>query len=454
MKFKNIRLLVVGFAMMFVVSVNAQDSAIYRIRLSVPLVDVAQNVSLPYRYPSMNQALSLGNDFYELGYWGIDGLGDRIFKRENKPYKGIRKVSNSVFKYAVGLGFSYYGSDLPIPLGVWTHEEFHRAVLGVGKISSKNGNWIGSRWEGTVYGVNDSSLSSIKENDLSQLLYSYVAGSQSEILFNKETTVNDFFKRRSFYKNSFLLYNAYYVYNYFKFSTGSMSDSAKVLAPPYESKMDSERDYAGADLTAWAYDMFNPDSVFTTRSAFPNGEGVNRRIGFSDLSHPAQEFLNHEKKLSLLNFVNPAIFFINRVRINSNFSFLFFTQYAPTHFGHDVAYYFPFKYKKFDVLAALHTYKNESQTGYGIQTGIYNYRINRLLEADLQAHVWNQPDSYFSSAQNFGGAVDLKVKLGLNSNFSAFAALSGKTEGWQLGNPYLEENISARVGFNYNLQRK
>src|SRR6478672_270926 len=100
MKFKNIRLLVVGFAMMFVVSVNAQDSAIYRIRLSVPLVDVAQNVSLPYSYPSMNQALSLGNDFYELGYWGIDGLGDRIFKRENKPYKGIRKLSNSVFKYA------------------------------------------------------------------------------------------------------------------------------------------------------------------------------------------------------------------------------------------------------------------------------------------------------------------------------------------------------------------
>jgi hypothetical protein len=454
MKLKNINLLLACTALLIQLSARGQDSAIYRLRLSVPLIDVPQNATLPYRYPSMNQALAFGNDFYELGYWGIDGLGDKLFKRKDKPYKGFRKLSNSVFKYAVGLGFSYYGSELPLPLGVWTHEEFHRSVLGIGKINSKNGNWIGSRWDGTVYGVSDSSLASLKKNDPGQLLYAYVAGVQSEILFNKETTVTDFYKRRSFHKNSFLLYNAYYVYNYFKFSTGSASDSVKVLAPPHENKNASERDFVGADLTAWAYDMFNPDSAFTARPLFPNGEGVNRRVGISDLSQPAKDFLNREKKLSLLNFVNPAIFFVNRVKVNSNFSFLFFMQYAPTHFGHDVAYFFPFQYKNYDVLAALHTYKNNTQTGYGLQAGLYNYKISRLLEADVELQAWNQPDSYFSSSQHFGGALDLKLKVGLKSGFSAFAAATGKTKGWQLGNPYLKENFSMRFGLNYNLLRK
>jgi len=59
-------------------------------------------------------------------------------------------------------GFVKYGSELPIPLGVWAHEEFHHSVLGVNGISSKNGNWFLSRWDGTVYGVSDEQLSDLK----------------------------------------------------------------------------------------------------------------------------------------------------------------------------------------------------------------------------------------------------------------------------------------------------
>ena len=103
-------------------------------------------------------------------------------------------------------------------------------------------------------------------------------------------------------KASLLLYNAYYVFNYFRFSASSDSDSAKADAPDHESNDPMERDYAGSDLTAWVYDMFNPELPYSSREDFPDGEGLNRRIGFSDLTEEARDYLVKQKKLSLLNF--------------------------------------------------------------------------------------------------------------------------------------------------------
>ncbi|MBL7932842.1 MAG: hypothetical protein JNL60_13115, partial [Bacteroidia bacterium] len=353
-----------------------QDSAIYKLRLSLPLVDLPQNYLLPYRAPSMQQSFELSNDFYELSFWGIDALGDKIFIPKNKEYKKGRKVGNAIFKYGLSLVFSQYASELPIPLGVWGHEEFHRSVLGVGNISSKNGNWILNKWDGTVYGISDSVLTHLKTENPNNLLYSYVAGVQYEIALNEKTSLNDFYKKRTLNKNALLLYNAYYVYNYFKFSTSSISDSVKVLAPPHENKNPIERDYAGADLTAWVYDMFNPSLPYNSRDSFPGGYGVNRRIGFSDLSSEEQLYLKNQKKLSLLNFINPAIFFINSIKLNNNFSFNLFTQYAPTHFGNDIAVFVPMKYKKLNLLLNLHNYANKTVSGFGIGTGLYNYKLS------------------------------------------------------------------------------
>lgn len=428
-----------------------QDSAQYKLRLSLPLLDLPQNYALPYYAPSMQQSLELSNDFYELSFWGIDVLGDKLFIPKNKTYSKGRKISNAIFKYGVSLIFSKYGSELPIPLGVWGHEEFHRSVLGVDNISSKNGNWLLNRWDGTVYGISDETLTLEKSNNIDNLLYSYVAGVQYEIALNQKTTVNDFYKIRTYPKNALLLYNAYYVYDYFKFATSSSSDSVKVLAPPNESKDPSERDYAGADLTAWVNDMFNPSEPFTSRDLFPGGDGVNRRIGFSDLSTEEQSYLKKQKNLSLLNFINPAIFFINRINVNENFSFTLFTQYAPTHFGNDLAVYIPAKYKRFDMLLSLHNYKNNTCSGFGIVTGLYNYKLSDKLESDITLNFWSQPKSFFDNAKILGGQLSLTAKYYFKSNFAGFISIYGKTKGWTISNPYLQENISMQFGLNYNL---
>ena len=98
----------------------------------------------------MIQSVELSNNLYDLSFWGIDALGNVIIRNRKKTKGGT--IANASFKYLAGLGFSYYGSELPIPLGVYTHEEFHRSVLGINGLSALNGNWLLNRWDGTVYG--------------------------------------------------------------------------------------------------------------------------------------------------------------------------------------------------------------------------------------------------------------------------------------------------------------
>lgn len=429
----------------------AQDTSKYKLRLTLAIIDAPQNYSSSNYKISMQQSLQLSNDFYEISFWGIDALGDKLFSPKNNKYSRDKRIGNKLFKYALSLSFSKYGSELTIPLGVWAHEEFHRSVLSVNNISSKNGNWLLNRWDGTVYGISDETLTDTKKENLNNLLYSYVAGIQYEIALNQNTTINDFFKKRTYYKNALLLYNAYYVYDYFNFSTNSQSDSVKILAAPHESKNPTQRDFAGADLTAWAYDMFNPSELYTSRDSFPGGDGVNRRIGYSDLSADAQSYLKKQKNLSLLNFVNPAIFFVNSIKLNDKFSFNLFTQYAPTHFGNDIAVYIPAKYKQYDLLFSLHKYSNNSSSGYGIITSLYNYKLSDKWESDITLNLWSQPKSFFDNTKINGGQLNLLAKYYINDNFAANISVTGKTKGFTITNPYLNENISMQIGIYYNL---
>lgn len=423
------------------------------LRLSWSVADLPQQTSMPYRYPTMQQAFEWSNNLNETAFFGIGYAGDRIFGTDPNARFG-RKAGKFAFNYGCSLLFSRFGNTLPIPLGEWAHEEFHRAVLGAADIRSKNGNWIFNRWDGTVYGVSDSSLYHLKATNPDQLLYAYTAGVQSEVMTNRYITINDSYDQRSYYKNAFLLYNAWYSYNYFRFAASPATDSVKILAPPHEDVNPENRDFAGSDLTTWVYDLFSPDSSYFNRDPFPNGSGVNRRTGFSDLTPEGQDFLRKQKQLSLLNFLNPAIFFVNRIRINEKLSFLAFAEYVPTHFGNSISVFAPVRYKQFHTVFAYHQYASEHLKGCGITLGIQNYPLSERIRISAQLTGWNQPVSYFSDDLKVGGAVQLRTDFHLNKTFHAFAALYTKSTGWDMGNPYLRSSTSLRFGLQCNVHER
>lgn len=432
----------------------AQDPAVYKLRLSYSLLDLPQNFNSVGNYPSMMQSVELSSGLFDLGFWGIDAAGNAIIKNRNESFVG--KIANIGLKYFLGLGFSNYGSELPIPLGVFTHEEFHRSVLGVHDLSSKNGNWVFNRWDGTVYGLSDEVLSELKMNSINDLLYSYVSGVQSENYLTQVNVIEDFFHPRTFYKNPLYLYNAYYVWNYFKFSASSLSDSVKVLAPPHEDVNPINRDFAGADLTAWIYDMFSPETPYTDRDMFPDGEGVNRRLGFSDLTTEGQDYLNKQKQLALLNFVNPSIFLVNRINVSRDFNFLAFMQYSPVHFGNDIALYIPFQIKSMNQLIAIHNYNNMDKKFLGFQYGIYNISpfLNKKIEIGGTLNLWTQPinQGFFDQSGKLGGAIEMKSDFDIGRGFLVNITAGYKTTGWMIGNPYIDQKAKFRVGIKYFLK--
>jgi hypothetical protein len=451
-KLKNyliLTFLLVGFS-----SLPAQDTAKYKLLLDLPLIDLPQNINLTYHSPSMNQSFHVSNDLYELSFWGIDELGDLIFKSKENKVSPWKKYANPTFAYLLSLGFSKYGSELPIPLGVWGHEEFHRSVLGLNDLNPKNGNWIFNRWDGTVYGLTDESLDELKGEKPDQLLYSFVAGIHYEILLNEKTTLQSFYKQRNMTRAALLLYNAWYTYDYFRFSTSDLSDSVKVLAPPHESINPAERDFAGADLTSWIYDMFNPTVPFTARDNFPGGNGVNRRVGFSDLSDDARDYLIKQKNLSLINFINPGIFFIDRITVTKQFRLTFFTQYAPTHFGNSIFLFVPVTYGKYDLLIKAGKYNNRDISGSGFGVGIFNLNLGRKAEVDAELTIWNQPRSFADMDKFWGGSAELSTSYNLTGSMFCYLSLHSKTSGWELGNPYLDDNLSLSAGISYRLASK
>ena len=448
------KLIYLGIILLSANSSFAQDPAVYKLRLSWSLLDVPHNLNSSGKYPSMIQSSELSSSLYDISFWGIDAAGNAVVKNGNGSFAG--KIANAGLKYILGFGFSYYGSELPIPLGVFTHEEFHRSVLGVNDISSKNGNWVFNRWDGTVYGLPDEVLSDLKTNDLSDLLYSYVSGVQSESFMTQVNVIDDFFHRRTFYKNPLYLYNAYYIHDYFRFSTSPLSDSVKVSAPRHEDPNPFYRDFAGADLTAWIYDMFSPEAPYTDRDMFPDGEGVNRRIGFSELTTEGQDYLNKQKQLSLLNFVNPAIFLINRIKVSPDFEFTAFLQYIPVHFGNDIALYFPFKVKSVNQLVVIHSYSNRDKEFPGFQYGIYNVApfLNKKLELGGTLSLWSQPENqgFFDQSEKFGGALEIMSDYHIGRSLLVNITAGYKTEGWMIGNPYIDPKARFRVGIKYFLK--
>lgn len=433
------RLLIIGLVLL---SCGPLANAQTKLSLSVPLFDYPQNTGLPQRYPSMAQAMDWSAGMYDLSFWGIDAASNALFD------DGWQQTG---FSYATGLLFSKYGSELPIPLGVWGHEEYHRAVLGTNGIASKNGNWIFHRWDGTVYGPSDEQLADLKATDLNALLYSYTAGVQYETQLTKQGVVNDFYNERTFYKAPLYLYNAWYVFNYFRFATSTHSDSVKVIAPEFEHKEASQRDFAGADLTAWVYDMFNPDEPYESRDAFPNGEGVNRRIGFHDLPEEAQHYLVKQKRLALLNFLNPAIIMVNRIKINDDLTVLPFVQYSPTHFGNSVSLNVPFTYQGEGYYLGVNRYSNYKHHYYGVDAGLYQRSLQALegLKISCIVKIWKQPDSFFGDKASWGGAIKWSMAYPVADRLNVTLDITGKTAGWLEGNPNLERNFNPVFGFQY-----
>jgi len=137
-------------------------------------------------------------------------------------------------------------------------------------------------------------------------------------------------------------------------------------------------------------------------------------------------------------------------------SFNFAFRNILTSFGTDTNLDLFFKDPTLNLLFTFHVYRNYTSTFLGLEGTLWDYVLFKTpARLTLRGMVWQQPkDQSFTTTEGaFGGLLTLRFnyRIGL---FSPYLELEAKTPGWVMGNVFLNENLSGRVGTHIYLPSK
>ena len=274
--------------------------------------------------PSMEQSLAMSKNYYTLGHYGLQ----KAFKLDKKTNFGKKLLGHLSV-----VAFDLLSSNAPFG-NTWVHEEFHRASMTVDYTSSYNEvydfEYILNPFEApSVTNVTDEELSRFKKRNPINFIRLKSAGIEAETLLpNALQNDNFFFKQNLPNSFSYLLHYANSAI-YLRTIANNERDPNAAINTDVETDI-LKRDFAGADFTAWIYDMNRPNESYESRGIHPTGVGIKRYIQISDLTTEEVDYLKLMGNRQLLNFITPMNVFINSIKINEDIRFNFGLQHFLT----------------------------------------------------------------------------------------------------------------------------
>jgi len=418
------------------------------IRIDIPAIDAPYNTEHGYRAPSMQQSLALSEGFYEATHRGIQrAWGEHVW------YARFTIVAADAFDTLL----------LPLPgSDGWTHEEYHRAVLGRRGFDSFNDVYK-FRFAAdaiAVSHVDDADLVALKRDRPAEQVRLSAAGIEGEYDLVQQLEGNQFFDRSP----------AWHAPLYWIVKIGSAEYVASGTSADTNGETDEMnrqdganvevRDFTGHDFTAWVYDLFRPGEPYTARGVHPSGVGIDRYIKPSDLTAEELGYLRHEGRLELLNFVDPFLIGWRGVsipvkgsplRLNANLG------HVLTPFGHTVDTNVFLSRGQVNLLIVAHAYANHEHIFPGLEARLVDYPLTvrgHALAVSSRVAWWRQPDGqrFNAAAGNGGGLISVKVRGGGVRRVGAFAEVQAKTAGWVAGAEALDRNVSVRAGVSIALR--
>lgn len=419
--------------------------------------DASVNFFGGMQYKSMEQSIQISAGIGTAGAWGIKQIP--VFKKKPTLQKIVHATLSSALPF------------IPLYDGGWLHEEFHRAVMVTNytnsynpfDLFSKKDVALGSGQVAAVSHVLDTNLVQIKEKNLPSFLRMSTAGAEGNIYLIENFQKQNFFNNQKLYLSAYYLINALTIYGYIDMCSNKVESTTLS-----EDQMQSEggrqelRDFTGLDFTAWAYDLWKPREPYSGRGLHPYGNGYDRYIKGTDLTDEQLDWLKKQATLSLLNFISPMNFFISSINLKKlsdgsylrgNFSF----RYYPTSFGNQIGLDLMVKYKNWNLFVSPHLNQNFKNSFPGLDVAVVDYSLNvRNMKflASVFSTVDLQPESdgFLLSKSAFVASLKTTVKWLINKRFYTFASVSGKTDGWIKGTPFMKSNIGASIGFGFMLQ--
>lgn len=405
----------------------------------LPIVDYPFVTQAPYAVPSMAQSLALTKTFYEFAHQGI---AEQLADSPRTAYLSL-------------IGFDFIATWLPFG-NAWLHEEWHRAVMGRHGIDSRN-EIYDFNFEDVikVYRVQDDDLIDLKGKHPADQVRLSSAGFEAQYELNHALEQDTFYGRAGGWHILLLWMNTLNNIAYLDTCAGKDADTLTREETAKEGTDILERDFTGLDCNAWVYDLHRPTEPYTDRGTHPSGVGIDRYRDYSDLTGAEQDYLKHMRDLSLINLADPFLFGRNEFsgyheRLG-NFQWNATLRHHLTPFGYDVSANLFLKADRSRHLVTLHNYRNQQESFPGLEWQRFAAAPDWLPPAwrmDWRVALWRQPQAlaFATSEWKWGGALTLRA-MKAKGNWTPYAQLEAKTEGWLAGNVYLDPNYSAQLGF-------
>ena len=425
------------------VTVSAQNLQSSHSFIKYPVIEAPYNFNDGFSFPGMNQSLFITADVSKITHQLIYDS----FAQDNNC---LRILTMGVWDYFL---FTLPGGP------AWVHEEWHRAVMGQYGIDSYNDVYSFDVFADSiaVSHVKDEDLTYLKENHNSDMVRLAEAGNEAEIELAREYRRDSFFNGRPLHYELLQMWislvNASYYVNM------CSTDEADKMTDEMNEKDGTDiekRDFTGLDFTAWIYDLSRPDELYSARGVHPSGTGIDRYIKYSDLSDSEQKYLKKTGWLTLLNFISPQLFGIERFNmpdyISGRSQFNFMMIHHLTSFGNDIIMSLLYKKHDLNIETSFHCYNNEKNYFPGLEIAVKRYPIsifNTEVYTDYRIMAYCQPEDqmYREDEAEPGGLIGAGLSVPLTSkSIEFFIEGDAKSDGWVEGNLYLGESVQLRSG--------
>lgn len=433
------------------VEVHAQAEGKSTLILDFPLIDLPYqlraadakgNFITGYIHPGMPQSLALSNNLVTSVHYGIG----RIVQIDEGWIDFL--VENTL-----ATGFYFLQSGLPFGI-VWLHEEYHKAVLARYGMDSFNEVYTFPFFKDMikVSHVKDENLIHLSDNKPADFVRLNAAGAEAQI--HQVMTLQAY----SFYYDQSLPNLPFYwlsIFNNFAyiFSCTQNEDWEENINELNAKEVHiKDRDFTGPDFTAWVYKLFRPNVSYQSRGTHPSGTGIDRYIRPSQLTSEEKEYLAGVAFKHLLNFVSPFMVGIRKIRISSlsgdEHVFNFALRHVLTSFGESICLDLYYQGMGYNLMVSPHIYQNYTTTFFGLELALIDKPIfSHALRISGRLMVWTQPEaqSFTTSEPRVGGLMGIKLayKTGI---WEPYLEWEAKSRGWVIGNVFLDENFSGRVG--------
>jgi hypothetical protein len=410
-----------------------------------------------YESPSMQQALAVTKNLHATNYY----FNNRLWNKWIAPVTPKKKFLNRVAANATAGAIDYVLAYHLMVFGpVWLHEEFHRNGITHQCASSFDETYYrfgGGIPSGSVSHVLDEDMMRYKDVAPQNMVRSFAAGIEAQYSLVRALQKDNFFHRTNqpnVIMNILVTNQAIGYVNQFKKGDYDASiDSMNKYGVAVK-----DRDFVGWDFTAWVYDLHRINEPYSNRGTHPNGTGVNRAIKRSQLTPEEDQYLSKMGRMQYLNFISPSMVGIHRIKLNEQTAFNFSVRHILNSFGYDLGVDLFLQTKKSHWLVGFHGYRNKEKLWPGIE--VENPSINiraGKTQVPLQARamLWLQPkDQLFTSTKAEPGAlVQLRAFYPTGKTLKLYAEAEAKTGGWVAANPYLDPNVTVRMGVTVDINK-